>query len=225
MAVNSLNCEREEANFVEVLDEPCHKPFIQNPRINVFIAKLARNNTTMYHRHKEDTVYVVIAGSYCITQLLGSDVHAQEYVTGDCFSAEHRLKPMIHRVECLSESPSDAWFIGSEILQNKSFVSDMVLEHNNYTPISKIKIPGCRVYRLQLTPHETTGNHLINFSGVFISLTNGQLEINNEKCDQHFPLSSGTIEMGYVTWFDGPVRFEIQNLGSVTYEAILLLLA
>lgn len=225
MAINLSNCDLEQASFVEVLDEPCHKPFIQNSRINVFIAKLARNNTTLYHRHKENTVYVVIAGSLCRTQVLGSDVRAQEYLTGDCFTAEHRLKPMIHRVECLNESPSDAWFVGSEILQDKAFDSDMILEHKHCNPISTVNVPGCRVYRMKLSSQETTGNHLLKTSGVFISLINGELQINCDESSQHFPLASGIIDMGHVTWFDGPVQFEIRNVGSVSYEAILLLLS
>ena len=225
MMVNSPNSGAKEADFVEVLDEPYHKPFIQNLRVNIFIAKVDRNRTTLYHRHKENTVYTVVAGSYCETQVLGADVRVQEYVIGDCFSGEYRLEPLIHRVECLNESPSDAWFVGCEILQDNSFVSENVLEHNHYIPISKVNIPGCRAYRLRLALQETTRKHFLHFSGVFISLTNGELQINNEELEQQFPLSTGIIEKGHVTWFDGPIEFEIQNVGSTVYEAILLLLA
>ena len=224
MSENSSNCDSNQSTFVEVLDEPCHKPFIRNARVNIFVAKLARNNITMYHRHKEDTVYVVMAGSRCRTQLLGADVCGQEYTTGDCFSAEHRLKHIIHRVECLDESPSDAWFVGTEILQPKASVFDIVLKPKQYTPISKVNIRGCRAFRLELASHETTGNHSLSFSGVFISLANGDLEINNEEIEKEFPLSSGTVSKGYVAWFDGPIRFEIRNVGSAAYEAIILLL-
>lgn len=225
MDANTFECPSTGIDFVEVLDEPCHKPVIRNLRVNVFVAKLARNNETMYHRHKENTVYVVVAGSRCRTQLLGSDTVPQEYITGDCFSAEHRLKPIIHRVKCLNESSSDAWFVGTEILQNKPFLSDSVFQHNQYDHISKITIPGCRAYRLKLIPNETTGYHLLNFSGVFISMANSQLEINSGEINQYFPLSSGTVEVGHVIYFDGPVWLEIKNIDSVTYEAIILELA
>ncbi|UJR13240.1 hypothetical protein I4U23_000262 [Adineta vaga] len=225
MTVKISSDQFGETDFVEVLDEPYHKPYIRNSCVNIFVAKLPRNTMTMYHRHNQNTIYVVIAGSYCKTQILGSNICGQEYVSGDCFSGEYRTEPLIHRVECLNESLTDAWFVGTEILQEKSFVSDSIFEHTRYIPISKVNIPGCRAYRLKLASNETTGTHLCSFSGIFISLTNGQLKITNEDVQQRFPLSSGSIEKGYVTWFDGPVQFELQNMGSEMYEAILILLA
>lgn len=226
MMINLPNSTMNEIDFVEVLDEPYHKPLIQNSHVNIFIAKLDRNQTTMYHRHKENTVYTVIAGSLCNTQILGADVREQEYVTGDCFSGEYRLHPLIHRVECLNESSANAWFVGCEILQDKAFVSADVLEHNHWIPISTVNITGCRAYRLKLAPQETTGKQLIDSSGVFISLTDGKLQINNDKLEQQqFPLSTGIIEKGHVTWFDGTIQLEIQNMNSNVYEAILLLVA
>ncbi|CAF3745226.1 unnamed protein product [Rotaria sp. Silwood1] len=225
MVLTTIECSLAEVDFVEVLDEAHHVPIIRKPRVNVFIAKVARNRTTMFHRHKENTVYVVIASSRCITQLLGSNILPQEYTAGDCFAGEYRLKPIIHRVECLDESPSDAWFVGTEILHNKQFLSGTILQHNHYSYISNINLPGCRAYRLKLIPNETTDFHLLNFSGVIVSLANTHLEINSGKIDQNFPLTSGTVEMGYVTWFDGPIWLEIKNIGSNNYEAIILELA
>jgi hypothetical protein len=120
----------------------------------------------------------------------------------------------------LNESFSDACFVGSEILQNKPFLSDHIFQHHRYEHIPKINILGCRAYRLKLDSNQTTGHHLFNFSGVFISLTNGQLEIN-----ENFPLPSGTVEPGHVTYFEGPIGLEMKNIGPAIYQAILLELA
>ncbi|CAF3912632.1 unnamed protein product, partial [Rotaria sordida] len=74
-------------------------------------------------------------------------------------------------------------------------------------------------------PNETTGEHLLDFCGVFISLANTHLKITNKKPDQNFPFSSSTEEIGYVTWLDGPISLEMKNIGSITYEAIIIELA
>lgn len=220
--VSVPNCLLMETNFVEVLDEPCHKPIIQNARINVFVAKLPRKNITMYHRHKEDTVYVVISGSQCKAQLIGADAYLQDYVTGDCFAAQHSIKPIIHRVECLDESPSDAWFIGSEILTKKVLISHSILNNHCYIHIPEINIIGCRVYRLKLVCKETTDYHTLNFSGVFISLSNGHLDVHCTEVDRDFPVTSGAIKLGYVCWFDGPISLAIKNTGLDFFEAVIL---
>ncbi|CAF0945859.1 unnamed protein product [Adineta ricciae] len=217
---DSLADRYDEENFVEVLEEPYHKPFIRNSRVNVFIAKLPRNSVTMYHRHRQNTIYMVIVGSCCQSQVYGSNSCAQEYVSGDCFSGEYRNNPLIHRVECLNESLTDAWFVGIEVLQEKSFPLDNNLEYDKYTPIAKVNLVGCRAYRLKLNANETSGDQLFEFSGIFISLTNGQLKINSK---HDFPLSSGHIDRGHVVWFDGPVQFQLQNVSSELYEAILIL--
>lgn len=217
-----MECRSAQADFVEVLDDPYHLPVILNSRVHVFTAKIPRNVTTLFHRHKENTVYAIIAGSLCNTQLLGSDILVQEFTTGDCYDEEFRSKPIIHRVECLMESPSEAWFLASEILENKQFLSNTTLLPIQYSHIPNITIPGCRGYRLKLVPNETTGYHLLNFSGVFISMKNSVLEINTETVNRNFPLSSGNVDMGYAAWLDGPIWLELKNIGSVHYEAIIL---
>ena len=49
-----------EERFVEVADEPRHRPLLENEFVRVFDFQLRPGETTLYHRHNEDTFCVAI---------------------------------------------------------------------------------------------------------------------------------------------------------------------
>ena len=52
----------DTAGYVEVTDEPLHKEVYADGYFRAYMATLAPGQATHYHRHSEDTVYLVING-------------------------------------------------------------------------------------------------------------------------------------------------------------------
>lgn len=48
--------------YVEVANEPLHKEVYADRYFRVYLATLAPGQTTVYHRHSEDTLYIVLKG-------------------------------------------------------------------------------------------------------------------------------------------------------------------
>jgi hypothetical protein len=49
-------------DYVEVANEPLHKEVYANRYFRAYLATLSQGQTTAYHRHSEDTLYLVIKG-------------------------------------------------------------------------------------------------------------------------------------------------------------------
>lgn len=202
------------------MDEPWHRPVIRNHRANIFVARIERNKTSLYHRHRENTIYTVMSSAQAHAQLLGQEPAFQQYNAGDCLTGEHRIKPIIHRVRCLPESPIDAWFVGTEVLEVDELGCPSDFEHPNYEILPQVNFPGTKGYRFKLPPKTSTGVHLLNFTGLFISITDGQLLITDDGSTQSFPHASGVIERGYLSWFSGPIQVNIENNGTSEYQSV-----
>jgi hypothetical protein len=55
--INNIN-----KGYVEVSEEPIHLEIFKNESFRVYIATIPSGASTLYHRHSEDTVYVVLEG-------------------------------------------------------------------------------------------------------------------------------------------------------------------
>lgn len=58
-----------ERKFVPVEQEPLHKEILKNSRIRLYRAVLTPGTRTAYHRHSQDTVYIVCSGGGIKTEL------------------------------------------------------------------------------------------------------------------------------------------------------------
>jgi hypothetical protein len=49
-------------NYVEVAEEPMHVEHFKNEHFRLYIATIPPGESTLYHRHSEDTLYIVLDG-------------------------------------------------------------------------------------------------------------------------------------------------------------------
>jgi len=52
----------KSTGYVEVTKESLHTEIYKNEQVRVYIATIPPGISTLYHRHSEDTVYIVLEG-------------------------------------------------------------------------------------------------------------------------------------------------------------------
>lgn len=88
---------------VPVEKEPRHRLVLENEYVRVFDTRIAPGDTTLYHQHHHDSVYVLIAGSKSLTdEEAGKPLRAVSGKPGDVFFGEHSKKTRTHRFSNLS---------------------------------------------------------------------------------------------------------------------------
>ena len=100
--------------WVEVRDEPRHRRRFEDEHIRMYDVLVAPGDTTLFHRHTEDTLYISINDARVQDRTWGSE----EARTGDapaglCLCRPHRARPLIHQVTNVGDGPMR--MIGAEI--------------------------------------------------------------------------------------------------------------
>ena len=57
-----ISTQKRKIQYVEVQEEPDHKEFFRNPFVRAYRATIRTGHETLYHRHCENTVYIVLQG-------------------------------------------------------------------------------------------------------------------------------------------------------------------
>ncbi|MDP4093592.1 MAG: hypothetical protein Q8920_09550, partial [Bacillota bacterium] len=70
---------QEPLEYVDVKYEPEHKELFKNRYIRLYRATIKPGGKTLYHRHNEDTVYIVIHGGVIGSQVVGSNRYPMEF--------------------------------------------------------------------------------------------------------------------------------------------------
>jgi len=61
---------KSAAEYVEVVDEPMHKEIYADRHFRAYCVNLSPGQVTQYHRHSEDTIYLVLRGGRMISKTL-----------------------------------------------------------------------------------------------------------------------------------------------------------
>jgi hypothetical protein len=88
---------------VPVDKEPRHRLALQNEYVRVFDTRIAPGDTTLYHEHHRDSVYVLIAGCKSLAdEELGKPLRRVSGTPGEVVFGEHSKKTRMHRFSNLS---------------------------------------------------------------------------------------------------------------------------
>ena len=202
------------SDYVEVRDEPRHRHRFENAYARVYDVLVPPGDTTLYHRHTEDTLYVAVAPASILDQTLGEDEwQAADVPAGVCVCRHHRKRPLTHRVS--NNGDRDMRMIGVEVKQGP--------ERTNPEPFAA---PGLalswererlRAYSLSLEPGASTGPVASSFTGVSILLESGCVAAAASGA----PPLSMSLAAGDVLWMEQqPLAFE--SLGPMGIEAVLV---
>lgn len=138
----------DRAGYVEVADEPLHVEVFRSRRFRAYVAAIPPGTATLYHRHAEDTVYVVVDGGGLRTELRRGSAPspmvlprsfslprriclALRYaVTGSVvvpdgmfFAMLNARKETIHRATASIRNRGDLRLMGVEVLRDRGTVA------------------------------------------------------------------------------------------------------
>jgi quercetin dioxygenase-like cupin family protein len=235
----------ELTNYVEVTDEPNHKEIYKNQHIRLYIATIHPGQQTLYHRHTEDTVYIIIQGGVIGNQVAGNPKHypidfpkSFDFLTkirwyirnlfidsikmskGFFFCMMHQKQPVIHRASASNSNKEDIIMMGIEIKKESNHNNQLFFTNNLYK--IDYESNSFTVYRLKLISGELTGYHTYDFPALIIVLK-GTGCINAEESITS-TIKNITMACGNFQWYDCKTTLNISNIGDNCFEAIIITL-
>ena len=172
--------------YVEVRDEPRHRRRFENDFVRVYDVLIPSGDTTLYHRHTEDTFYVAVNEATVRDRTWGEDeVREGTAPAGSCLCRPHRTRPLIHQVHNLG--PADMRLIGAEIKATPAVTALAALDAPGHT--LTLERDRLRVYELALDPGQSTGDVDYRFSSLTVMLTVATLHLVPADGPEHTVIS------------------------------------
>ncbi|MCC6433770.1 MAG: hypothetical protein IT196_01960 [Acidimicrobiales bacterium] len=199
--------------WVEVRDEPRHRRRFEDEHIRMYDVLVAPGDTTLFHRHTEDTLYISINDARVQDRTWGSE----EARTGDapaglCLCRPHRARPLIHQVTNVGDGPMR--MIGAEIKASPPLRRGSPLEAAHHT--LALERDRVRVYALDLAPGASTGSLDYGFAAYTVFLTVATVQVRDGDGTH-----SGVQAPGDVWWRPDGFRGTIANIGEEPLRALV----
>jgi hypothetical protein len=203
----------EQISFVEVRDEPRHRHRFENDFVRVYDVLIPPGDTTLYHRHTEDTLYVAIAPASVADQTLGDDkVRSFDIPVGLSLCRDHRDRPLTHQVNNVGKT--DMRMIGVEVKTSPGQVTSQPLSGDCVE--MKWEAERMRGYDV-LIPVAGSLELDQDVIGVLVLVTAGCLDFSQTDSDQR----SASLAAGDVIWQSWQAGQRIVNLGDEEVRAVI----
>lgn len=204
--------------WVHVRDEPDHRHRFENDFVRVYDVRIQPGGRTLYHRHEEDTLYVALHPTHFREKRWGEDeeFHDSKIPAGTTLCRLHRSEPLTHVVQNMGTGLMR--MIGAEVKKTPPVTAQAPLEapghvlHPQQPSTSRI-----RLYHIELSSGQSTGNIRYGFSGLTIFST----EVNLRLEDAQGPKRTFAGSAGDTLWHDGPQEFCVVNVGPQPVHAVL----
>ncbi len=199
--------------FVPVKNEPHHHLKLQNEYVQVFDVVVLAGESTLYHRHAEDYVYVVLGNASLKAQVLGKEAQDLPAKDGDVHFA---AGPLIHRVQNIGSTPFHN--VTVQLLHkpapNSKSLPDIGGEHQ----VVVVDNPRVRVIRTTLEPGQSTGEHTHPYPALTIPLTEGNVEFRGaeNRLQQRHEMP------GVFFWSPSATTHTSKNVGKTTLDVIVI---
>jgi len=198
--------------WVEVRDEPRHRRRFEDGLVRVYDVLIPPGDTTLYHRHTEDTFYVAVNEATVRNQRWQApEARPGTVAAGVAMCLPHRAKPLTHQVQNVGDR--EMRLIGAEIRDSPAVTSAEPLSAPGHTVTGEHD--RLRVYELALEPGATTGRIDYGFTSLTVFLTIATLAVRqadgSERTLVHAP--------GDVLWLPAPTAMSITNVGEEPFRA------
>ena len=201
-------------DFVEVRDEPRHRHRFANACARVYDVLVPPGDTTLFHRHVEDTLYVSIAAATVRDQTFGEEkARTSPVPAGISLCRPHRAEPLIHRVTNVGDG--NMRMIGAEVHATPVQTSKQPLDAPGHE--LRWETARLRAYELCLATEESTGEIDYAFSGLTVALTEASLAVR----DRGGLERTLVLAPDDVVWHEGPAALRITNGGREPYRAVV----
>ena len=194
----------EKQNYVDVTEEPMHHEIYKDEKFRIYAAEIPPGASTLFHRHSEDTLYVISRGgrikneshdgyngypvilptSTCIFRkiLLGLQSIFKGFVYFPekfYFMMTNKNNPVIHRATTWKNNRENMILLGIEILHNSV---EGQLSRYNKPGKREFDTANCPVFSISLKPDEAYTIDKSDSSYFIVCLT-GQVSIENDGHD------------------------------------------
>jgi hypothetical protein len=201
------------AAFVEVRDEPLHRRRFENQFVRVFDVLVPPGERSLYHRHTEDTVYVVVGAANTVQWIDGKEVTNSPVEAGHNFCGQHHSKPLIHQVGNLG--PSTMRLIGTEIRQAPPHAALPALTDPALT--LRRETPRVRSYLATLNPGQALSFGERDYYGTLVVIDEGCLDFGGST-----GWRSVLANVGDLLWNEGPAPERVVNIGETPMRCLLV---
>ncbi|GGO88870.1 hypothetical protein GCM10011348_45310 [Marinobacterium nitratireducens] len=203
--------------YVGVADEPQHYHRFENDFVRVYDVRFAPGESSLYHRHDEDTLYVTVRDATIHDQTYQSDeCQVHRIPAGLSLCRPHKGEPLIHRVRNDGTGPMQ--MIGAEVKKLPEIVAAEPLQAPFHTLLENLSgARRLRLYMIKLEPGETTGPVTYGFSGLTVSISDANVEF----ADATGVRRVISFAPGAHIWHDGPLTQTLTNRGETAFVAVL----
>jgi len=207
----------ESADFVEVYDEPQHYHRFENDYCRVYDVRFAPGETSLYHRHDIDTMYVTVNDTKVYDQTYQSEQEQiHDLPCGLSLCRQHGSEPLIHRVRNIGTGLMH--MIGAEVKKLPPVVAATELVASHHSKLEPLyPSERLRFYKITLEPGESTGEIHYGFSGLTVSLSDANIEFADATGSRRVI----SFAPGSHLWHDGPITQTLTNKGHTAFVAVL----
>ncbi|MFN0090415.1 MAG: hypothetical protein ACKVWR_09160 [Acidimicrobiales bacterium] len=200
----------EEA-WVEVRDEPRHRRRFENELVRVYDVLIPPGDTTLYHRHTEDTFYVAVNEATVRDRTWGeAEARTGTAPAGSLLCRPHRARPLIHQVHNLGDAAMR--LIGAEIKAAPPVSAGEALAAPGHE--LRLERERLRAYELALGPGESTGPVEYRFASLTVLLTVASVAVRQGGAERTMVYAPGDV-----IWAPGPQELTITNVGEEALRA------
>lgn len=195
---------------VPVANEPRHHLKFENQFVRVFDVQVPPADTTLFHIHSNDYLFVSIGDATLKGELMGAQPADLIVKDGEC---RYSKATITHRVTN----------IGKALFRN---ITIEVLKSPGVGAVAaKTEVPGhtlvldnerVHVERLVIEPGKSIGTHTHSRSGLGVAVSAAEIQVSAPG------KSRRTVQFkpGDFQWLDGPVTHSMKNTGKTRFEAI-----
>jgi 3-hydroxyisobutyrate dehydrogenase-like beta-hydroxyacid dehydrogenase len=139
--------------ILEVGSEPRHRVVIDNEFVRAIRVEFPPGDTTLAHRHDQDSIYFYVVGLDVINHVMGSDPVDDTFEFGEIRYGTHKTdRPLVHKIT--NKSPTERLVcVDAEVLKPPPAARDSPMVADKHELV-KVR-PKCRVYKLTLEPGES----------------------------------------------------------------------
>lgn len=200
------------AGVVPITSEPNHKVRFENDKIRIVEARLPKGKKTLFHEHRFDGFYVFFKAEGFVNEpyeakTISPDLQmgSVEFIPAD--------KPYIHRV-----GASGSQDVHVTVVELLTPVNAVAKETELRFPPFEVSLENSRgrIYRLSLSPGESTELFTRPAGTVIFAITSGQIiEQSDVKATRRWELAPGRFR-----WIDSSEDLRIKNDGQMPVELV-----
>jgi len=201
--------------ILEVAKEPRHHLVLCNAYTRVLRVQFMPNDTTLAHRHAEDSLYffLVPRGLSVINHVKGSAPVCDCMEFGEVRFGTHKSdKPLVHKIT--NKSDDEMYCIDAEVLSSPPIVSTIPLDAEHHKLVkTRDKV---RVYKLTLKPCEST---VVTYKFFYLEVILSGSPIQKEL--------GGSVQwteeykLGDFAWKEPCLNLKMTNMGTNEYVAYI----